>query len=197
MRLSFLLTRPKDWLVNLLFKKQQKNSQPTPNSIADVNKAMNELRLFSFQREVISSALTTIYEAEVKGILKSSERDKLAESYRKELELLDGKIEQRRKVAEFLNLRKEKKELQIYYSQKMTEIDKKIGELKSISGSFSLPNPALPQSSLEVIPDKKPSNSSAKPEKSENSDKTEKRIEALREEVLQAIDRLEQIESEG
>jgi hypothetical protein len=158
---------------------------------------LNELRLFSFQREVISSALTRIYEAEVKGILKGSERDKLAESYKKELELLDGKIEQRRKVTELQNLKKEKKELQIYYSQKITEIDKKIGELESSSESFSLTNPALPQSSLEVINNEEPSNNSAESEKSENLEKTDKKIEALREEVLQAIDRLEQIESEG
>jgi hypothetical protein len=162
---------------------------------------MEELRLNSFEREVISSALTAIYEAEVKGILKVSERDRLAEPYKKKIEFLDQKIEERRKIAELFNLHREKKELQAYYSEKMTEIEKKIRELRFLVGS-------LPQLDLQTItmsenvPDKTTHPDSSQlgqtPEISaKTKTKTEEKIESLREEVLRAIERLEQIESEG
>jgi len=206
------------WLTSLLHKKregegQQDSAQPekvgeTAGLIRDVNKAMEELRLYSFQREVLSSALTTIYEAEVKGILKVTERDKLAEPFKKDLQLLDEKIEERRKVAELFNLQKEKKELQTFYSQKIIEIDRKIEELRSLIGS-------LPQLDLQTLstpenlPEKtqppsepfKETNSSSLGQtveiSSKTKNKTEQKIESLREEVLRAIERLEQIESEG
>jgi hypothetical protein len=211
------------WLTSLLHKKregdsQQDSTQPekvdeTGGLITDVNKAMEELRLYSFQREVLSSALTTIYEAEVKGILKVSERDKLAEPYKKDLQFLDEKIEERRKVSELLNLQKEKKELQTSYSQKIIEIDRKIEELRSLIGSLSqldlqtlptsenLPeNPPPPSEPSPSEPFKETNNTSLGPTveiSGKTKNKTEQKIEALREEVLRAIDRLEQIESEG
>jgi len=211
------------WLTSLLHKKregegQQDSAQPekvgeTAGLIRDVNKAMEELRLYSFQREVLSSALTTIYEAEVKGILKVTERDKLAEPFKKDLQLLDEKIEERRKVAELFNLQKEKKELQTFYSQKIIEIDRKIEELRSLIGSL----PQLDLQTLstpEILPEKtqppsepfpnepfKETNSSSLGQtveiSSKTKNKTEQKIESLREEVLRAIERLEQIESEG
>jgi len=174
----------------------------------DVDKAMEELRLYSFEREVMSSALTTIYEAEVKGILKISERDRLAEPYKRDLQILDQKIEERRKVADLLDLQKEKKKLQSYYSQKMTELDRKIDELRSLIGSLpqlDLHNLVTSENSVETPTlsneqPKEPNHNLPEPTidvSSKTKTKTEEKIETLREEVLRAIERLEQIESES
>lgn len=173
----------------------------------DVERAMEELRLYSFEREVLSSALTTIYEAEVKGILKVSERDWLSTPYKESLKLLEQKIEERRKIADLLNLEKEKKELQTYYSDKMNEIEKKIEEMRSLIGSLpqiDLHAPTMNNDLTENVtqPDDRAkilnSNQSGSIDETSNKvrTKTEERIEALREEVLRAIERLEQIESE-
>jgi hypothetical protein len=205
------------WLDCLLHKKQKGNCEQDPaqsmqNNVkverdVDVERAVEELRLYSFEREVLSSALTSIYEAEVKGILKVSERDRLAEPYKQSLRVLEQKIEERRKIADLLNLEKEKRELQTYYSEKMNEIEKKIEDLRSLIGSLpqiGIHTPPMnsdlaesltrPDDRAEILNANQSSSIDQKSDKTRT--KTEERIEALREEVLRAIERLEQIESE-
>jgi len=207
-----------EWLMNFLHRTPEKEGQRAPNQLlqnteisSDVDKAMEEFRLYSFEREVLSSALTAIYEAETKGILKVSERDRLAEPYKENLKLLDSKIEERRRVADFYNLQKEKKELQEQYSEKMNEIDRKIGELRSLIGSlpqWDLHPPATKNRPLEILNStnegsKKTNDVSSdqavegKALESKSKTKTEEKMETLREEVLRAIERLEQMESEA
>ncbi len=205
-----------EWLMSILHRKPAEEA-PAQNQLqnaetsSDVDKAMEEFRLYSFEREVLSSALTTIYEAETKGILKVSERDRLAEPYKENLKTLDKKIEERRRVADFYNLQKEKNDLQKYYSEKMNEIDGKIVELKSLIGS-------LPQWDLHHLPtnnhppdilnytNERPGETNnitsdqivqGKKQETKSKTKTEEKMESLREEVLRAIERLEQIESEA
>src|SRR5881296_1436008 len=48
----------------------------------DVSKARDHLRIASLERDIISGALTTIYEAEAKGQLNESERNQLVQRYK-------------------------------------------------------------------------------------------------------------------
>jgi len=199
------------WLTGFWQKKQEGNNQdnPSPSEIsnqvtgltADVEKTMEELRLYSFEKEVLSSALTTIYEAEVKGILKVSERDRLSERYKKELQILEREIEERRKVAELVDLEKERTELKTHFSQKMQEIEQKIEQLKSLIGSL----PPVDLSKVDVgkpLPenlahlDKELTVAEPTEKVTKMKNKGEQKMDALREEVLKAIERLEQIEGE-
>jgi hypothetical protein len=206
------------WLTGFWQKKQEGNGQDNPSPpetgnqvsglTADVERTMEELRLYSFEKEVLSSALTTIYEAEVKGILKVSERDRLSERYKKELQILEREIEERRKVAELVDLEKERTELQTHFSQKMQEIEQKIEQLKSLIGS-------LPPVDLNKVDEDKSLQENLVVHLDRELDSTgnmtveeptqkvtrmkpkgEEKMETLREEVLKAIERLEQIEGE-
>jgi len=205
-----------EWLSHLLHRErppQQDLAKPdrnrkASNPIADVDMAMEELRLYSFEREILSAALTAIYEAEVKGILKVEERDRLSERYKRDLQILDERIEERRRVTDFVNLQKEKRELQEEFSQKISEVDRKIEELRSLIGSLPQPEPYI--SSRQLNSSEKVTHSSEQYKETEDTSpgqklvtsnrmrtRTDEKIETIREEVLKAIERLEQIESEG
>jgi len=205
------------WLTGFWQKKQEGNNQdnPSPSEIsnqvtgltADVEKTMEELRLYSFEKEVLSSALTTIYEAEVKGILKVSERDRLSERYKKELQILEREIEERRKIAELVDLEKERTELKTHFSQKMQEIEQKIEQLKSLIGSLPPVDlnkvdtgKPLPENLVHLDKELNATRNMTVEEPTEKvtkmKPKGEEKMEALREEVLKAIERLEQIEGE-
>jgi hypothetical protein len=199
------------WLTGFWQKKQEGNNQdnPSPSEISnqvtgltsDVEKTMEELRLYSFEREVLSAALTTIYEAEVKGILKVSERDRLSERYKKEVQVLEREIEERRKVAELVDLEKERTELKTHFSQKMQEIEQKIEQLKSLIGSLppvdlnkvDIGKP-LPENLVHL--DKELTVAEPTEKATKMKTKGEEKMDALREEVLKAIERLEQMEGE-
>jgi hypothetical protein len=205
------------WLTGFWQKKQEGNNQDNPSPseksnqvtglTADVEKTMEELRLYSFEKEVLSSALTTIYEAEVKGILKVSERDRISERYKKELQILEREIEERRKVAELVDLEKEKTELKTHFSQKMQEIEQKIEQLKSLIGSLPPVDlnkvdreKPLPENLVHMDKELNATRNMTAEEPTEKATKMkpkgEEKMEALREEVLKAIERLEQIEGE-
>jgi seryl-tRNA synthetase len=199
------------WLTGFWQKKQEGNNQdnPSPSEMSnqvtgltsDVEKTMEELRLYSFEREVLSAALTTIYEAEVKGILKVSERDRLSERYKKEVQILEREIEERRKVAELVDLEKERTELKTHFSQKMQEIEQKIEQLKSLIGSLppvdlnkvDIGKP-LPENLVHL--DKELTVAEPTEKATKMKTKGEEKMDALREEVLKAIERLDQIEGE-
>ena len=198
------------WLTGFWQKKEGNNQDnPSPSEISnqvtgltsDVEKTMEELRLYSFEREVLSAALTTIYEAEVKGILKVSERDRLSERYKKEVQILEREIEERRKVAELVDLEKERTELKTHFSQKMQEIEQKIEQLKSLIGSLppvdlnkvDIGKP-LPENLVHL--DKELTVAEPTEKATKMKTKGEEKMDALREEVLKAIERLDQIEGE-
>jgi len=207
-------------LAMLLFgrKKPAVEEQPTPKprepfpipdvlkktvTTTDLGKARDRLRIASLERDIIGNALTTIYEAEAKGQLSEPERNQLTQRYKSDLKRVDGEIDTNKKVVDLHELESAKEDLLTSFHEKLMEIDLRINQIKpSISG--------LPAAE-EIIFKPAPSASKAEPEpataaqsaqkqekpKEKPKNKAEERLEAIREEVLKAMERLEQIETEG
>jgi hypothetical protein len=168
----------------------------------DVGKARDRLRIASLERDIIGSALTTIYEAEAKGQLSEAERNQLTQRYKDDLKRVDGDIDTYKKVVDLHELESAKEDLLKSFHEKLMEIDLRINQIKP-----SLTNlPTAEEVILKPIPTPpKPETEQAsgqtaqareKP-KEKPKNKAEERLEAIREEVLKAMERLEQIETEG
>ena len=211
---SSMLSRLLPFLVSLVFwrKKPRQNapdaasasSVEIEHSVAesDASHSREILKALKLEREIIGTALTTIYESEIQRIITRDERDRLLDKYSSDLKALEARISEHQRIVDTFDLESAKKELLLSYRTKVVEIDKKLADLRSGATSESLITAqpegneiATPSKTTQVVPqsDLKIAGTGLQDAKA----RTEKKIEAIKEEVLKAMERLEQIESEG
>ena len=211
---SSMLSRLLPFLVSLVFwrKKPRQNvpdeavvpSLEIENSVteSDASHSREILKALKLEREIIGTALTTIYESEIQRIITRDERDRLLDKYSSDLKALESRISEHQRIVDTFDLESAKKELLLSYRTKISEIEKKLADLRS--GATFAPSivtesksdqVATPDGKTETVPqsDLKAAGTGLQDVKA----RTEKKIEAIKEEVLKAMERLEQIESEG
>jgi len=211
---SSMLSRLLSFLVSLVFwrkKPRQDASEtaaaPSPEADHTVNesnaaRSREILKVLRLEREIIGTALTTIYESEVQGITTRDERDRLLDKYSSDLKELESRISERQRIVDIYDLESARKELLQSFREKLSEIDKKLTDLRS--GTVPPPPPVSEGKRDRVVAPseapmllEQPQVSTTGTEIRGAKTKTEKKIEAIKEEVLKAMERLEQIESEG
>jgi hypothetical protein len=211
---SSMLSRLLPLLVSLFFwRKKPRQDAPDlaavpsveiENSVteSDASRSREVLKVLKLEREIIGTALTTIYESEIQEIITRDERDRLLDKYSSDLKTLESRISEHQRIVDTFDLESARKELLLSYREKMSEIDKKLADLHS--GVTAVPSPATGSASRQVVTPNETvqatpqSGSEARGTGLQDARaRTEKKIEAIREEVLKAMERLEQIESEG
>ena len=211
---SFMASRLLPFLISLVFwrkKPRQDVSEATAESSpesentvseADASRSREILKVLKLEREIIGTALTTIYESEIQAIITRDERDRLLEKYSSDLKALESRISENQRVVDTFDLESARKELLLSFREKLSEIDKKLADLRSGTTPTLSPTPEI--SSDHVVAPHEPVQTPPQPELKttgtglqDAKTRTEKKIEAIREEVLKAMERLEQIESEG
>src|SRR5438445_707360 len=165
----------------------------------DVSRSRDRLRLASLERDIIGDALTKIYEAETRGQISDSEKNQLLQRYKTDLKRVDGEIDTHKKTVDLYELESAKDELLKSFQEKMLEIDLKISQIRptvtATSGTITKsPEPPKTETSPTPLVTNPPKERQTK-ERPKN--KAEERLETIREEVLKAMERLEQIETEG
>lgn len=212
---SSMLSRLLPFLVSLVFwrkKPRQDASEtaaaPSPETDHTVNeseavRSREILKVLTLEREIIGTALTTIYESEVQGIITRDERDRLLDKYSSDLKELESRISEHQRIVDLFDLESARKELLQSFREKLSEIDGKLVDLRS--GTIPWPPPVITEVKRGQVaapsevpePSAQPQVSTTGTEIRDAKTKTEKKIEAIKEEVLKAMERLEQIESEG
>ena len=171
---------------------------------SDVSKAQERLRVASLERDIFGDALTKIYEAESKGQITETERNQLVQRYKVDLKRVDAEVDTHKKVVDLHELESAKEDLLKSFHEKLMEIDLRINQIKpsipqqsaqEVKVLTTTPPPAKEEPS-QAAPAQPPANRE-KPAKERPKNKAEERLEAIREEVLKAMERLEQIETEG
>ena len=211
---SSMPSRLLPFLISLVFwrkKPRQDVSESTPESNpeaesrvseADVSRSREALKVLKLEREIIGTALTTIYESEIQGIITREERDRLVDKYSSDLKTLESRISDSQRIVDTFDLESARKELLLSFREKISEIDRKLADLRSGAETVQFPLPEIssdrvsgPPEPRETLPHAEPKLTGTGLQDAKN--RTEKKIEAIREEVLKAMERLEQIESEG
>jgi hypothetical protein len=182
---------------------------PIPETIrktvteADIAKARNRLRVANLERDIIGNALTKIYEAEAKGTINEPEKNQMIQPYKNDLKRVDAEIDNDKKTVDLYELEAAKEDLFKRFQETFLDIQARIERIRP---SLNLPastetKPAEPNPAPANIEPTEPTDQNAPPkeksprEKARN--KAEEKIETIREEVLKAMERLEQIETEG
>jgi len=158
---------------------------PIPDTIrktiteSDIAKARNRLRVANLERDIIGDALTKIYEAEAKGTINEPEKNDLYE------------------------LEAAKEDLFKRFQETFLDIQARIEKIRpslnlptSTETKPTEPNPA-PTKTEPTEPIEQNAPPKEKPPREKARNKAEEKIETIREEVLKAMERLEQIETEG
>lgn len=187
----------------------QANPFPVPDSLkktvteTDMGRARDKLRVASLERDIIGDALTKIYEAEAKGQINESEKNQLIQRYKVDLKRVDGEIDVQKKIVDLHELESAKEDLLKSFYEKLMEIDLRIGQLKPGLDMLAInlgqePKPAKPVAPTPVkeAQQQAPPTQQEKTVRERPKSKAEERLEAIKEEVLKAMERLEQIETE-
>ncbi len=170
------------------------------------NQAREALNVLKLEMQILGTALTTIYESHSKGLINQAERDRLLEKYKVDLASLEKAIEENQRLVDLFDLESEREQLVRTFKSRLAEID---AQVKTLGSGGSLNHPQKTghddekKSGTETNEGKKSQTGQEQSvKKSSESEQlqitdAEKRIEQIRAEILQAMDRLEQIESEG
>ncbi|HYW00719.1 MAG TPA: hypothetical protein VE862_04575 [Candidatus Acidoferrum sp.] len=167
----------------------------------EVARAKDALKVLLLEKQILASAITTIFESESKGIISQNERDHLVEKYKVDLTRLEKTIEEKQKIVDLHDLENARRELVKDYKSRMTEIEARIENLRSGNRPRD-PTPLVPtHMPAQIMPVTRITETPritlpVHHVETETTD-AEKRIEQIRTEILQAMDRLEQIETEG
>jgi hypothetical protein len=169
-----------------------------------VDRARETLNVLRLERQIIGSAVATIYESHTKGLISTIERDRLLEKYKTDLGGLEKAIDENRRIVDLYDLELTREELLKSFKAKLAEIDAQITNLRSggppVRSSPEQHKSDSSNSSNKSSAQEKSGQGTGEKSKNEQDQQiteAEKRIEQIREEILKAMDRLEQIETEG
>ncbi|MFQ6134686.1 MAG: hypothetical protein ACE5KU_02580 [Nitrososphaerales archaeon] len=159
---------------------------------AEIEKARRDLNAVLLEKDLISGALTRVYEAEVEGRISRQERDELSARYKKRLKEVEEKFGDAEITIEVGELERLREELVNLFERKMQQIDSRLQDAR-----IKLDKMKRSVEHIKTLEDveKKPR---AKKRRAETEEaEVDEKVKALREEVLEALARLEQMDIEG
>src|SRR5713101_824254 len=182
---------------------------PIPDTIrktvteSDIAHARNRLRVANLERDIIGDALTKIYEAEAKGTINEPEKNQMIQPYKNDLKRVDSEINTYKKTVDLYELEAAKEDLFKRFQETFLDIQARIEKIRP---SLNLPSSAetrpvepkpAPAKTESADPTEENAPPKERPPREKARNKAEEKIETIREEVLKAMERLEQIETEG
>ncbi len=198
-------------------------AKPTIPSI-EANKVKEDLQILTLEKEIVAYALTRLFEAEAEGKITKEHRLELLDKYKAEMKQLEQRINRNETILKLHELEGTQTDLVQSFNNRLLQINKEIETLRGILGynlpvepqqttpktTSTPPSAEQPQSnsSKELESSAAKSSSETKDENKEidtprassrrnPKTETEQKLEAIQEEVLKALDRLERLEAES
>ena len=159
----------------------------------DLERSKREMRTIMVERDLLSSALMKLYEAENDGRITREEREMISKRYSEQIKDLQSKLKDVELVVEVGELEGLRNELVTLFEQKIQNIEGRLDAAKQRLGPVATEEKkegaprAERGTELERAVEKR-----AKPEMSDS----ERRVKEIRDEVMEALTRLEQIDIE-
>jgi hypothetical protein len=167
----------------------------------ELDSSKREMRTLILERDLLSSALTKIYEAESDGRITREERELIARRYSGQIRDLEAKLRDKELIVEVGELEKLRDELVSLFREKIQNIESRLDQAKEML------QPVRPEPRVESSPAKPLSTSTPSTDelervvverKAPKKDETEgeKRVKILRDEVMDALLKLEQVDAQ-
>jgi SOS response regulatory protein OraA/RecX len=149
--------------------------------------ARAELLSLLFEKNLASEAITRVYEASQEGRIDRLERDRLLLKYKQQLDSLNQMIAHLQPVVDYADMTELRNNLVSLLENKISALDQKLLDMKS-----GVPTDAVDARVQKIIAEASQVQAASveqKPFKAE-----EKNIDQLQKEIMQALQRLEQVE---
>lgn len=171
---------------------------------AGLEKSRREMRTVMLERDLLSSALMKVYEAETDGRITKEEREMIARRYSDQIKDLQSKLKDVELIVEVGELENLREELVTLFQQKIQNLEarldqarEKLGVIAQEPGATNTPVASAARKEASARPERgadleKMVEKRTRPEMSES----EKRVKAIRSEVMEALTRLELIDVE-
>lgn len=187
-------TRPKTEKVLVARAEPGSRATETTVTTADLERSRREMRTIMVERDLLSSAMMKLYEAESEGRITREEREMISKRYSDQIKDLQSKLKDVELVVEVGELEGLRSELVTLFESKIQNIEVRLDTAKQRLG------PAVPTPPKKEVPPKvekaadleKVVERKTKAELSES----ERRVKEIRDEVMDALTRLEQIDIE-
>jgi len=162
----------------------------------EAKEAQNKLRTMDLEREILSYAIRRLYEAQAEGEISEEERERLAKRYKERMLRIKKSISRSESTVALHELEEMQDDLMKLFNRRFDELNEKIEGVRSSLG-IELPEktpvaPPKPTSEPPIKREKRAPKRRKPPQKTE----AERRIEEIRTEVEQVLQRLGQIEAE-
>ena len=176
--------------------RQDPGSRSTETTVtsADLERSRREMRTIMVERDLLSSAMMKLYEAENEGRITREEREMISRRYSDQIKDLQSMLKDVELVVEVGELEGLRGELVTLFESKIQNIETRLDTAKQRLGVTAQPPekkevaPKVEKATdLERVVERR-----ARPEMSES----EKRVKQIRDEVMDALTRLEQIDIE-
>ena len=171
----------------------------SPNKVKIANE---ELNLLNVERNILSFALTHLYESEAEGKISEDQRNALVEKYSSIMRDIEKNIEETRLIVDLYKFESTQTELLKDFYDRFQEIDSKAEDLRTQLGIKEREEKVKPaKSTVMKKRSTKPKSKSLqkkiereiKPKKKD----AEQKIEAIQEEVIKVLEKLQQMETEA
>ncbi len=179
-------------------------------SVEDAKDAKERLKMLDLEREILSSAIRRLYEAQAEGKITEEEREKVAQRYKSRMMRVRDSISKSESVVALHELESMQEDLIKLFSERFDDLGKKVDDLRTKleikAEKEEAPTPAilpeLPDAETTTVAEKGREKGKRRPRKKATAPPTpktdaEKRIEEIRAEVEKVLERLGQIEVEG
>jgi hypothetical protein len=163
-------------------------------SVEELERRKREMRTLMVERDMLSSALMRIYEAENEGRITKEERELISRRYSEQIKQIESKLKDAELYVEVGELERLRDELVSLFQSKIRNIETRLEEARqrlglTLSGQeiTSSKEIAQPTDELEAVVQRKAKQEIPEPER---------RVNELRQEIMQALSKLEQIDTE-
>jgi len=178
-----------------------------------LEKSRREMRTLLLERDLLSAALTKVYEAENEGKITRDEREMIAKRYSSQIRDMESKLNDKELIVEVGELEGLRDELVTLFREKIQNIESRLDQAKERLPSVTQQQAKGMEASMTPGARSKPAASvvatvSAQSSQSEDLERAverkspkrddtegERRVKAIRDEVMEALERLEQIDS--
>jgi len=166
-------------------------------STAELDRSRREMRTMMVERDLLSSAMMKLYEAETEGRITRDEREAIAKRYGDQIKTIQNKLKDVELVVEVGELEKLREDLVNLFQDKIENIEARLNQAKERLGATA--PELIAQSKGEVIVPARAERTADLEkvvEKRTRSDmsESERRAKQLREEVMDAVTQLEQMD---
>jgi hypothetical protein len=169
--------------------KSRSGNSPTPFQKPTPSSIRTELVSLLFEKTLASEAITRVYEASQQGRIDRLERDRLLLKYKEQLDSLNRKIQELQPAADYIEIFEMRNSLTKIIEDRISALDQKLHQLSNSGSTFDI---AIDPQVQKIITESKNVQTAAPVEMKQKSD--EKTIEQLQNEIVQALERLEQVE---